>query len=84
MEITFIERLNKVPDYRKGNAIRHKLVDIRVIALLTFICNGNGYAAMRIFGKNHEDELKKILELPNGIPSQDTFEHVFSKLVPTS
>jgi len=60
MEITFIERLNKVPDYRKGNAIRHKLVDIRVIALLTFICNGNGYAAMRIFGKITRMNSKKF------------------------
>lgn len=82
MEITIAERLKQVPDYRKGNAIRHRLADILIIALLTFICNGNGYAAMRILGKNHEDELKKFLALPNGIPSQDTFEHVFAKLNP--
>ena len=82
MERTILEIVQKTPDYRKGNAIRHKLVDILMIAILTFICNGNGYAAMRIFGKNHESELKKFLELPNGIPSQDTFEHVFAKLNP--
>jgi len=53
-----------------------------VIALLTLLCIGNGYAAMHILGKNHESELRKFLELPNGIPSQDTFEEVFSKLNP--
>jgi len=82
MEITIIERLEKVVDYRKGNAIRHKLTDILVIALLTFICNGNGYSAMHILGKNHESELRKFLELPNGIPSQDTFEEIFKYLNP--
>lgn len=82
MERTIQEKLSKVPDYRIGNAIRHKLSDILMIGLLTFLCNGDGYAAMRVFGLTHEEELGKYLELPNGIPSQDTFEHVFAKLNP--
>jgi predicted transposase YbfD/YdcC len=82
MEILVIDTLKRIPDYRKGNAIRHVLSDILMIALLTIICNGNGYAAMRIFGVEHEEKLKEFLELPYGIPSQDTFEHVFEKLSP--
>jgi predicted transposase YbfD/YdcC len=37
---------------------------------------------MFLFGKTHEKELKEFLELSHGIPSQDTFEHVFAKLNP--
>jgi predicted transposase YbfD/YdcC len=37
---------------------------------------------MAIFGKVHEELLRKFLALPNGIPSQDTFERVFAKLNP--
>ena len=82
MEPTVLEKLNKVPDYRRGNAIKHVLSDILMVGLLTFLCNGDGYAAMHIFGVTHEQELKKFLFLPHGIPSQDTFEHVFAKLNP--
>jgi predicted transposase YbfD/YdcC len=53
-----------------------------MIGLLTIICNGNDYAAMSLFGETHESELKKFLELPYGIPSEDTFGRVFSKLNP--
>ena len=82
MESTILEKLNKVPDYRVGNAIRHVLSDVLMIAMLTFLSNGDGYAAMYIFGVTHEQELKKYLCLPHGIPSQDTFEHIFAKLNP--
>lgn len=79
---TIIEILEGVPDYRKGNAIRHKLSDILMIGLLTIICNGNDYTAMALFGETHEETLRKFLELPYGIPSEDTFERVFSRLNP--
>ena len=77
-----IEIMEGMPDYRKGNAIRHKLCDILMIGLMTFICNGNDFAAMRLFGTMHEEFLMEFLELPHGIPSQDTFERVFAKLNP--
>ena len=77
-----LEILKRVPDYREGNAIRHVLSDILMIGLLTTISNGNGFAAMRVFGLEHEEKLRGFLSLPHGIPSQDTFEHVFAKLNP--
>ena len=82
MEKTIKAMLEEVPDYRKGNAIKHKLADIIMIGLLTFICNGNDYAAMFVYGKTNEAILKDFLELPNGIPSQDTFERVFQNVNP--
>jgi len=77
-----LEKIKSIPDYRKGNAIRHVLSDILMIGLLCILCNGNTYSAMYIFGRTHENLLKSFLQLPNGIPSQDTFEHVFAKLNP--
>ncbi len=79
---TIVEILEGVPDYRKGNAIRHKLADILMIGLLTIICVGDDYAAMVLFGNTHEKVLRNFLELPYGIPSEDTFERVFSRLNP--
>ena len=82
MQGTIAEVFERVPDYRKGNAIRHKLSDILMIGLLTIISNGDEYTAMTLFGETHEALLKEFLELPHGIPSEDTFERVFAKLNP--
>jgi len=82
MEKTILAMLEKLPDHRKGNAIRHILSEIIMIGLLCFICNGNCYAGMHEFGKAHEEKLKKLLKLPYGIPSPDTFERVFQKIKP--
>jgi len=82
MEKSIIEILSDVPDYRKGNAIRHHLEDILAIGLFSVICNGNTFADMELFGETHEETLKNFLELPHGIPSHDTFEEVFAKIDP--
>ena len=79
---TVIEIFEQIPDYRKGNGIRHKLIDILMIGLLTIISNGNDFAAMVEFGRNRKEVLREFLELPNGIPSEDTFERVFAHLDP--
>jgi len=73
---SIIELLSDVPDYRKGNAIRHHLEDILAIGLFSMICNGNTFSDMELFGETHEEMLKNFLELPYGIPSHDTLEDV--------
>jgi len=82
MQKMLVEILEDIPDYRKGNAIRHKLHEILIIGILAILSNGNGFAAMKLFGDMHEKVLREFIELPFGIPSQDTFERVFAKLNP--
>lgn len=82
MKRTIIEILDKIPDYRKGNAIQHKLTDILTIGLVCIICNGDAFAEMALFGETHEAIPREFLELPHGIPSPDMFERVFAKLNP--
>jgi len=75
------EQLEKMPDPRRdyGNR-RHKLIDIIIIALCSVICGGEGFEDIEEFGENREDWLKGFLELPNGIPSADTFGRVLERL----
>ena len=77
------EKLGEIPDQRRpwGN-LRHKLVDILVIGLTTLLCNGSDYEDMEAFGLEREKELRKFLELPNGIPDESTFFRVFQWLKP--
>ncbi len=69
-------------DPRVDRRRRHKLLDILVIGICTVICGGDDYPSMRAFGKAKEKWLETFLELPNGIPSSDTFWRVFGALDP--
>lgn len=82
MNKMIIEIFEDVPDYKKGNAIKHKLVDLLTIGLLSVICNRDAISEMELFGETHKALLSEFLELPHGIPSADKFERVFSKLDP--
>jgi hypothetical protein len=60
----------------------HKLLDILVIAICAAICGADNWEEVALFGRAKEVWFKTFLELPNGIPSHDTFWHVFAKLDP--
>ena len=60
----------------------HKLLDIVVIAICAVICGADDWVAVETFGNAKHDWFKKFLELPNGIPSHDTFGRVFGQLDP--
>ncbi|MDR0682788.1 MAG: transposase family protein, partial [Dysgonamonadaceae bacterium] len=50
--------------------------------LFTYLNNGEDYEDMVLFAKSHKEFLRPYAELPNGIPSHDTFRRVFSLLEP--
>jgi len=74
--------LSDISDFRIEKKCIHKLSDILFIGLLTYLSNGEDYEDMVLFGKSHEEFLREFTALPNGIPSHDTFNRVFSVLEP--
>ena len=46
------------------------------------LCGAEGWQEMEEYGKSKLAWLKTFLELPHGIPSDDTFRRVFSRLDP--
>lgn len=73
----------QMPDPRKANH-RHKLIDILTIALFAVICGADGWVAVVHYAQCKLDWLKTFLDLPNGIPSHDTFGRVFARLDPAA
>lgn len=65
-----------VKDPRVQGRCKHLLYDILFIALCTLLSNGEDYEDMVEFGKQRIEWLGTILNLPNGIPSHDTFNRV--------
>jgi predicted transposase YbfD/YdcC len=72
----------EVEDFRMVNKCSHKLSDILFIGLLTYLSNGEDYEDMVLFAKTHSALLQEYIELPNGVPSHDTFRRVFMALEP--
>lgn len=70
----------QIPDPRINRRKLHLLDDILLLTLLAVICGAESYEAIELFGKSKSDFLKKILQLPNGIPSHDTLERVFKRI----
>ena len=60
----------------------HALGDILAIMICAVICGADEWTEIELFGKAKLEWLRTFLELPNGIPSHDTFGRVFSRLDP--
>lgn len=74
------EHFGKVSDPRMDRTKEHKLIDMIVIAICAVICGAEGWTDIENFGNSKLSWLKTFLDLPNGIPSHDTFGRVFSML----
>lgn len=78
----FEEHFGSLEDPRDKRGRLHKLMDVLVLSILAIICGADEFTEMEEFGKSKEDFLGTFLELPNGIPSHDTFGRVFAVLPP--
>jgi predicted transposase YbfD/YdcC len=74
------EHFSKVRDPRVDRTKDHKLIDMIAIAICGVICGAEGWTDIENFGNSKFSWLKTFLELPNGIPSHDTFGRVFSMI----
>ena len=77
-----IAHFETLTDPRVERTRAHKLLDMIAIALCAVICGADGWVDVENFGKAKNTWLTAFLELPNGIPSHDTFGRVFARLDP--
>ena len=69
--------LSVVEDPRVVGRCDHVLNDILVITILAVLCGAEDWPDVELFGESREAWLATFLDLPNGIPSHDTFRRVF-------
>jgi predicted transposase YbfD/YdcC len=69
-------------DPRTGNAGRHDLLELLMIALCTVLCGGQSAVDMAEFAEAKEEFLRGLLKLEHGVPSHDTFSRVLRLLDP--
>jgi len=76
------EHFSKVSDPRIERTKRHKLIDIICLAICAVICGADNWVDVENFGHQKLAWLQSFLELPNEIPSHDTFGRVFALMNP--
>ncbi len=79
---SLLSYVDEIEDPRVQRTQKHKLTDILIIAILAVIGGGEGWEDIENYGIAKEQWLREFLELPNGIPSDDTFRRVFERIQP--
>lgn len=75
--VSLMEYFSEVPDPRVLRTQRHELLDIFAMALCAVIGGADHWTEVVEFAQARRQWFATFLELPNGIPSHDTFARVF-------
>lgn len=81
-ELALASYFATVDDPRIERTKAHKLLDIIIITICAVICGADDWVGVAEFGTSKAAWLKEFLDLPNGIPSHDTFGRVFARIDP--
>lgn len=71
-----------IPDPRQAWKVSHNLHDILVIVVCATIAGLEHFTEFEDYAEANEDWFRTFLDLPNGIPSHDTFGNVLAALDP--
>lgn len=82
MSLGILNYFSEITDPRVERTKLHKLEDILAIAICATICGAEGWYEMAFFGQCKQAWFETFLELPNGIPTDDTFRRVISAVQP--
>src|SRR6478735_5756993 len=80
--LSWLANFSGLSDPRVERGREHPLLSIVGIALCAILGGADDWVAVERFGNAKLDWFKRFLELPNGIPSHDTFGRLFARLDP--
>jgi predicted transposase YbfD/YdcC len=78
----FQEHFNDLDGPRVERTRKHPLINIVFIAVCGVLSGADSFAAIQEFGLDRRAWFARFLDLTNGIPSDDTFARVLSRLDP--
>jgi hypothetical protein len=70
---SFFEHFDILADPRVERTKLHKLSDILFITIAAVLSGCEDWNEIELYAETKEEWLRKYLELPNGIPSHDTW-----------
>jgi len=78
-----LDYFDQLDDPRVDRTKLHALTEILFIAIAGTLAGAEGWRELEAFGHAKRPWLIRYLDLPHGIPSDDTFRRVISRLNPT-
>ena len=79
---TISQTFSSLTDPRMDRRKRHSLINIVTISICAIIAGCDDFCGIEEYGKSKQDWFAQFLDLPNGIPSHDTFCDVLNRLNP--
>lgn len=79
---TLFEHFSSLKDPRVERTRLHQFFDILTITVCAVISGADTWEDIEAYAESKEDWLRSFLELPNGIPSHDTFARVIGRINP--
>ena len=80
-----LERLKTIPDPRRQcRNLKHRLVDILVLGFCGTLADCDDFVEIADWATDNAAFFRTFLELPNGIPSHDTFNRIFATVKPAT
>jgi predicted transposase YbfD/YdcC len=80
-----VERVKAIADPRRqGKNLKHRLEDILVLGFCGVLSGCDDFVEIADWANLNAPFFRTFLELPNGIPSHDTFNRVFTLLKPST
>ena len=72
----------KIHDPRINRTKLHNLAEMVVVAVYAVLCGACGWVDIEATARARIQDLRMFIDLPNGIPSHDTFGRVFRRINP--
>jgi predicted transposase YbfD/YdcC len=80
MSNEILTHFENVTDPRINRGNNHPLLELVFMALTSHLCGCNDWASIARFVEDKKSWFAKYLEMPFGVPSDDTFRRVFARL----
>lgn len=78
----FLDHFEDMPDPRMERQKLHSLESVLFIAVCAVICGATSFVDTEDFGNAKLERFSERLDMPNSVPSHDTFQRVFSLIDP--
>ncbi|GHT99724.1 hypothetical protein FACS1894126_6010 [Alphaproteobacteria bacterium] len=79
---SFLDYFGEIEDPRSSRNQLYSLSEILFVVFCAYIGGSDGWEDVELFGKTHENFLKRYFPYKNGIPSDDTYRRLFRALDP--
>jgi predicted transposase YbfD/YdcC len=76
------EYFQEITDPRRDLGKRHELLDVLILSLSGLLCGCESWMDVADYARTKQEWFETFLDLPNGIPSHDTFDRIFRLLDP--